>query len=310
MGKQGATEIAGNIDWTFNGAWPWPPQYFTHADGQMHYIDVGPRDGRPVVMVHGNPTWGYLYRRFVSAVVNAGHRAVVLDHLGFGRSDKPNRSELYTVERHAVWCEALLQSLDLRDATLIVQDWGGPIGLHWATRHPDRVRSLVILNTFAHRPPGKVRLPLPLMLFRTPAVGELMVKGMHAFVRVFLFKAGLAHPERLSDVDKQAYLAPHPTWSTRTAILVFPRQIPAGPSGPVSDFVAAIHDRLVPAFRDRPILIAWPMKDIAFTPDVLEGLWLKDFPDAEVLRIDDAGHYIQEDAHAEILPRLLPFLAR
>ncbi|MEL7059715.1 MAG: alpha/beta fold hydrolase [Acidobacteriota bacterium] len=297
-------------DWTFGGTWPYAPQWFDSADGRMHFIDEGPRDGRPVVMVHGNPTWGYLYRHFVAAVTAAGQRAIVLDHLGFGRSDKPNDPELYRIPRHADRCEALLEALDLDDATLVVQDWGGPIGLTWAARHPERVRSLAVLNTFLHRPPGPVPLPLPIKLFRMPGVGDVMIKGFHAFVRLFLFKGGVVHPERLGAQERAAYLAPHPTWSSRTPMLVFPREIPSGPDHPVSDFVAEIRDLLVPAFRDRPVFIAWPMRDLAFSPRLLDTMWLADFPDAEVLRVEDAGHYIQEDAHELVVPRLLDFLQR
>ncbi len=297
-------------DWTFGGTWPYTPRWFDSADGRMHYVDEGPSDARPVVMVHGNPTWGYLYRRFIAAVTEAGYRAIVMDHLGFGRSEKPDRPQLYQIPLHADRCEALLESLDLQDATILVQDWGGPIGLTWAARHPDRVRSLAVLNTFVHRPPSKVNLPLPLRLFRTPGVGEVMVKGMHAFVKVFLFKAGVTHPERLSTQEQAAYLAPHSSWSSRTPILVFPREIPSGPEGRVSDFLSEVHDQLVPAFTDKPVFIAWPMKDVAFSRAVLEKLWLQDFPDAEVLRIEDAGHYIQEDAHEQVIPPLIEFLSR
>ncbi|MGJ3245886.1 MAG: alpha/beta fold hydrolase [Elainellaceae cyanobacterium] len=297
-------------DWTFGGTWPYQPRWFDSADGRMHYIDEGPRNGRPIVMVHGNPTWGYLYRHFIEAITKAGYRAIALDHLGFGRSDKPDDPKLYQIPRHGDRCEALLESLNLRDATIIVQDWGGPIGLTWAARHPDRVSSLVVLNTFVHRPSGKVPLPLPLRLFRTPIIGEVMVKGLHAFVRFFLFKDGLVYPQRLGNREKAAYLAPHPTWSSRTAILTFPREIPAGPNGRISDFVAVIHDQLLSAFSHKPVFIAWPMKDVAFGPDILQNLWLQDFPNAEVMTIEDAGHYIQEDAYEKVIPQLLSFLAK
>ena len=296
-----------DTDWTFGGTWPHPPRWFDSADGRMHYVDVG--EGRPVVMVHGNPTWGYLYRRFIKAVVGAGYRAVVPDHLGFGRSEKTGDAALYGVPRHAGRLDALLESLDLEDATVVVQDWGGPIGLAWAASHPARVRSLVVLNTFCHRPPENVPMPLPLRLFRTPGVGEAMVKGLNAFTKLFLFGEGTVHSERLGDDERAAYLAPHPTWASRTAALVFPREIPAGPTGRVADFTADVHDRLVPAFRDKPVMIAWPMKDTAFGPEMLTDLWLPDFPHAEVLRVEDAGHYIQEDAHEVVIPRLLPFLS-
>ena len=298
-----------DIDWTFSGTWPYEPRWFDSADGRMHYVDEGPRDGAPVVMVHGNPTWGYLYRHFIDPLVDAGYRAIVPDHLGFGRSDKPDQSSLYTIPRHAERLGALLDSLDLHEATFVVQDWGGPIGLSWVAANPDRVARLAILNTFCHRPPEKVRLPLPLRLFRTPGVGELMVKGMHAFVRQFLFKAGVVKRDRMTDEVKAAYLAPHPTWSSRTAILVFPREIPSGPEGPVSDFCARAHEGLA-VFADRPVLICWPMKDIAFTPEMLDRLWLADFPDATVVRIEEAGHYVQEDAHEIVVPALLEHLSR
>lgn len=298
------------MDWTFGGAWPYTPRWFDSEDGRMHYVDEGPRDGRPVVLLHGNPTWAFLYRHFIPPLVEAGHRAIAADHLGFGRSDKPDRAELYTIERHAWRMEALLESLDLHRATVVPQDWGGPIGLWWATRHPDRAASLFILNTFAHRPPERVRLPLPLRLFRLPGIGEVMVKGLDLFKRAVLFRAGVVHRERLTGEVRRAYLAPHPTWSSRTPILVFPRQIPSGPAGAVSDLLADIERGLERSFRAKPVTIAWAMKDVAFTPQVLERLWLRTFPDADVVRLKDAGHYLQEDAHERIVPALVAHLAR
>ncbi len=298
------------IDWTFNGTWPYEPKWFESADGRMHYVDEGPRDGKPVIMAHGNPTWGYLYRNFIGPVTAAGYRAIVPDHLGFGRSDKPDQPELYTIQRHADRFEALLESLDLKEATVVCQDWGGPISLNWASRHPDRVRSLFILNTFAHRPPTEVKLPLPLKMFQTPGVGEAMVKGLHMFVRGMVFRAGIVHRDRMTPDVKRAYLAPHPNYKSRTAILVFPREIPAGPEGEVSDLNAAIEAGLREHYRAKPVKIMWAMKDIAFTPQMVDQLWLQTFPDAEVIRIDDAGHYLQEDAHERIVPELVEFLER
>ena len=297
-------------DWTFEGSWRYEPRWFETADGRMHYVDEGPRDGRPVVMLHGNPTWSYLYRNFILALVESGYRPIAPDHLGFGRSDKPDRPELYTIGRHAERMEQLLESLELRDATVVPQDWGGPIGLYWAARHPERCRGLFILNTFAHRPPAKVPLPLALRLFRTPGVGELMVKRLDLFKRVFLFRAGVTRRERLTATVKRAYRAPHPTAASRTPILVFPREIPSGPAGPVSDLCAEIEEQLRLHFRDKPVGIAWALKDIAFPKEVLEQLWLETFPDAEVLRLPDAGHYLQEDAHERIVPALIDHLRR
>ena len=297
-------------DWTFNGTWRYGPKWFDSANGRMHYVDEGPRDGKPVVMMHGNPTWGYLYRHFIGPLTEAGYRAIVPDHLGFGRSDKPDQPELYTIKRHAERLDNLLESLDLRDATAVGQDWGGPTVLHWATQHPERVRSLFILNTFAHRPRTDVELPLPLKLFQTRGVGEVLVKGLHVFVRGMVFRAGVVHRDRLTPDVKRAYLAPHPTFASRTPILVFPREIPAGPHGEVSDHNAQVEAGLAEHFRTKPVKIMWAMKDIAFTPEMVDQLWLKTVPDAEVEHIADAGHYLQEDAHERIVPALVEFLER
>jgi haloalkane dehalogenase len=303
-------------DWTFEGTWPFEPKWFDSPDGRMHYVDEGPRDGRPVVMVHGNPTWGYLYRNFIPAVVEAGHRAIVPDHLGFGRSEKPRDRELYRVPRHARRLDALLESLDLRGAVVVPQDWGGPTGLYWATQHPERVDGLFILNTYAHGfrrealPPGKdkIPLPLPLKLFRTPLVGEVLVKGLDAFKRGFLFRQGVVHRERLTPVVKRAYREVHQGWADRTPILVFPREIPVDGTGPVSALTAAIEEGMKRDFRSKPVHVMWAMQDPAFLPSYLDTLWLDTFPEAGVTKLDDAGHYLQEDAHEVIVPELVRFV--
>jgi cis-3-alkyl-4-acyloxetan-2-one decarboxylase len=309
--------VARVSDWTFEGTWPYEPRWFDSADGRMHYVDEGPRDGRPVVMVHGNPTWGYLYRNFIPPLVEAGHRAIVPDHLGFGRSDKPRDPELYHVPRHAERLEQLLESLDLRGATVVPQDWGGPTGLYWASLHPDRVDGLFILNTFAHgwRPEAlpegrdKVPLPLPLHLFRTPGVGEVLVKGLDAFKRGFLFGQGVVHRDRMTPIVKRAYRSVHTGWAERTPILVFPRDIPVTGEGPVIAMTAEIEERLESHFRSKPVHITWAMKDPAFLPEMLDSLWLHTFPDASVTKLDDAGHYLQEDAHERIVPELVEFVS-
>jgi pimeloyl-ACP methyl ester carboxylesterase len=292
-------------DWTFGGLWRFEPRWFETSDGLMHYVDEGPRDGRPVVLVHGNPTWGFLYRNFIGPLADAGHRAIVPDHLGFGRSDKPAEPGLYRIPRHVARMEALLESLDLRDAVVVVQDWGGPIGLSWAVAHPERVSGLFILNTFAG---PRQNIPAPLRLFRTPGVGEVLVEGLDMFVRGFMFRAGVAHRERLTADVRRAYLAPHPTWSSRTGELVFPREIPASSAGPVAELLTRLQRGIEQQFRSKPARIMWPMRDPGFTPAVLDQ-WRKTLPDAPVTRLDDASHYVQEDAYERIVPQLVSFLA-
>ncbi|MEU3271095.1 alpha/beta fold hydrolase [Saccharomonospora sp. NPDC006951] len=195
-------------DWTFGGRWPYAPRWFSTPAGRLHYVDEGPREGPPVVLLHGNPTWGFLYRAFIGPLTEAGYRVIVPDFLGFGRSDKPPARRHYRALAHAERLCALLDSLDLREATVVPQDWGG-LGLAWAIANPDRVAGLLILNTTAHRPRERWRFPLPFRLFRAPVAGELLVRGAGLFHRAFLFRAGVT--SRLPAEVKAAYLAPHPS---------------------------------------------------------------------------------------------------
>lgn len=309
--------MRGTVDWTFDGTWPYEPRWFPSGDGQMHYVDVGPRDGRPVLLVHGNPTWGYLYRKFIPALVAAGNRAIVPDHLGFGRSDKPSGADLYRIPRHAYRLEALLESLDLRGAVLVPHDWGGPIGLFWATRHPERVDGLFIINTIAHRlrrtmlssRAKRLRLPAPLHFLRTPLVGELLVQGLDAFPRLML-GPGIENRDRITPPIRRAYKDVHAGWSERAAMLVCPREIPVRAGGAVDRMNAEIEGRLKEQFRSRPVHIAWGMKDRVLLPTYIDTLWLDTFPEADVTRIHHAGHFVQEDAHEHVVPELSRFIGR
>jgi cis-3-alkyl-4-acyloxetan-2-one decarboxylase len=132
---------------------------------------------------------------------------------------------------------------------------------------------------------------------------------MDAFKRGFLFGQGVVHKDRLTPIVKSAYRDVHQGWSERTAILVFPREIPVTEGGPVLEMTAEIESRLKRDFRSKPVHITWAIKDVAFTPDFLDGLWLDTFPAASVTRLDDAGHYLQEDAHERIVPELVSFVS-
>lgn len=294
-------------DWTFGGRWPYEPRWFDTTDGRLHYIDEGGRDGRPIVLLHGNPTWGFLYRHFVEPLRHAGHRVVVPDFLGFGRSDKPADPNRYRTAEHVRRLTALLDSLDLCGTVLVPQDWGG-LGLAWAAARPERLAGLFLLNTTAHPPTDRWKLPLPLRLFRMPGVGEVMVQGLGLFHRSFLFGIGIKNRERLTGPIKKAYWAPHPTWGSRTATLAFPRQIPISPDDPLSHFYRELEGDLRERLDSVPVRIMWAMQDVGFTPSMID-LWLSTFPHADVIRLDGAGHYLQEDAYERIVPSLLDFVS-
>lgn len=291
----------------FDGTWPFVTRFFATSEVRLAYVDEGPRGGRPVVCLHGNPSWGYLYRAFVAPLVAAGHRVIVVDHLGFGRSDKPAGRAAYTVERHVARFTQLMHALELEAITLLLHDWGGPIGLAWATTHPGKTARLVLFNTFVHPPLAPLRLPPPLRLMRLPGLGELLVQGLHAIVRGFLLGSGVVRRERLRREVKRAYLSVCPAWTSRAAQLAFARAFPACPAAPLSPYHAAIAERLA-LLAHLPVLLVWGERDdicSAACRDAFEA----DFPHAETLRIADAGHFVQEDAPEIIVPRLLALLA-
>ena len=299
---------ADSRDWTFGGTWPYEPRWFTAADGiRLHYVDEGPRDGQPVVMLHGQPTWSYLYRRFIPALADAGFRAVAHDQMGFGRSDKPRDPGEYTIERHATHFSELMAHLGLDGVTPVLQDWGGPIGLAWAVERPEGVRRLVLLNTwpgsdtFPDYPDGA---PLFFKVLRSRIGSALLVRRAHIFTRVFLFRGGTT---RLDERAKTAYLAPHPTVASRAGVARYPQLIPWDAGNPTLP-LGRRNEACLARLADRPVLICWPTKDRAFGRKTLDW-WRSTFPQAEVHEFE-AGHYVQEDAHEQVVPVVVDWLRR
>lgn len=285
---------------------PSDARWFDTDAGRMHYLDAGPRDAPPVLLVHGNPSSGYLFRRFVAALVADGRRVVVPDHLGFGRSDKPRDAAALTPAAHAARLGALVAALDLRDVSLVVHDWGAAFALDAFTRDPSRLRDLAVINGFAHAPDGTLSLPLPLRLFRVPVLGELLVLGLNLVVRAFLLGGGLARPERLDPDARAAYLGAHPSWRDRSAMLALARAFPARAEEPVGRWLAALEARLA-AVAHAPVFVAWGLRDTVLPPAWI-ARWTRSFPRATVLRLDDTGHFAQEDSPTQLVPALCAWL--
>ncbi len=307
MGLTAAQRQLDERDWTFGGTWPYEPKWL-HTDGvRLHYVDEGPVGGEPVVMLHGNPTWSYLYRRFFELLVEADFRAVAHDELGFGRSDKPEREAEHSLARHVGHFGALMDELELDGITLVVQDWGGPIGLAWAVEHPERVRRLVLLNTWPGGvPPDFPAMPLLFRALRSRVGGAALVKGAHVYVRLFLFRG----ERELGTDERAAYLAPHPRRATRAGVLAFARMIPWGrDGGGAAGEIGHRTEERLDVLADKPVLVVWPLGDRAFRKKTLT-LWRARFPDAHVHELAGSGHYVQEDAPERVVPLLLDFLRR
>ncbi len=285
----------------FRELYPFESHFLDVGGARQHYLDEG--SGEPVLMLHGNPTWSFFYRNMALGL-RSRCRVIAPDHVGCGLSDKPQDYD-YTLATHIANLEKLIDSLALERLTLLVHDWGGPIGMGFATRHPGRIRRLIVMNTAAYtRPPGA---PFPDLIrsCRLPVFGDVTVRGMNLFVRAALRWCAMK-TERMTPAVRAGYLAPYSNFADRVAVLRFVQDIPFGPADHSHAVVRQIEAGL-PSLAGCPILFIWGMRDFCFTPHYLEH-WLQFFPGAEVERLAEAGHYLLEDAHERILPRVARFL--
>jgi haloalkane dehalogenase len=284
-------------DW--QAEYPFTPHYVSVNGHRLHVVDRGA--GPAVLMLHGNPTWSFMYRHLVRAL-SPSLRVIAPDHLGCGLSDKP-QDWPYRLSDHIANLEALVdEHLRLDRFSLVVHDWGGPIGMGYAVLHPERIDRLVLLNTAAfllHRCPWRIRI------CKLPVFGPLAVRGANAFARAAITMAvGKGHC--LSPAARAGMLRPYDTWRNRIAILRFVQDIPLNSRHPTWDLVATIQKNLH-LLADRPVLICWGTQDFCFNEPFLE-VWQRYFPRAQVHRFADAGHYLLEDAADRVVPLVQAFL--
>lgn len=298
MGTTKEIDITG-----FKDLYPFEPHFFERNGLKMHYLDEG--QGPAVVMVHGNPTWSFYYRRLVTSL-SREYRTIVPDHIGCGLSDKPrNGAYDFRYKSRVADLEALLDHL-VPDGpiTLIVHDWGGPIGLAWALRHPDRVARVVITNTAAFLAIEGKTVPWQLRLIRNVApAAKLLVQGFNAFSRGALY---MAAKRRLSREVKQGLTAPYNSWSNRLATLRFVQDIPLYPEDPGYDLLDWVDQNLT-ALSGRPMMILWGEKDFVFDMAYLAE-WKKRFPGVEIHTYPEAGHYLLEDEPDQTARQVEAFL--
>jgi len=270
------------------------PHYVEQDGLRMHYLDEG--SGPAVLLLHGEPTWSYLYRTVIPELVPAA-RAIAPDYFGFGRSDKPLRAEDYSYDFHVRSIERLADELDLREAAVVVQDWGGPIGLRLAVERPDRIGKLVILNTGigGGRPPSDEWLRFRDWLRR---LGTDVVPGK-------LVQISAVQP--MSDEVVEAYSAPWPVPESKAGILAFPDLVPISPEHPDTPAHLAVRDQL--SRWERPALVLFSDSDPIFAPSVAERI-AAHIPGAlEPEIVEGAGHFLQEDRGPLIGRRIARFVA-
>jgi len=288
-------------DETFEGLYPFTPHYYSHHGMDMHYVDEG--SGEPVVMVHGDPTWGFLYRNFIPPL-SQHYRCIVPDQMGMGKSAAPQERSLYRLEQHCANLEALLLHLDVRDITLVLHDWGGPVGLGFATRHPERIKRLVLMNTWAFAPWPGGPFPRLLEIIRSDR-GEAFVLRKNGYLEPALLGTTY-HNQKLTSNVMEAYRAPFPTPESRLAMLCWSRDIPVQENEVSYAEMKRIESGLS-LFSGIPVLLVWGMQDPVIPAPVLNR-WQQLFPHATTHEIEDASHFLQEDAPERIVQWIEKFL--
>ena len=290
-----------DVESDFHGQFPWKSQRVDVGGGiRQAVVDEGPH-AAPVtfVLLHGNPTWEFLYRKFI-AELSKDYRVVVPDHVGFGRSDKPRDPSYYTLERHIENLTATLDHLQVNRAVLVMHDWGGPIGMGWATRHPERTAGFVILDTWAFVRNPPMKLPWVFKILVLGKGGWRRATQKNVFTELFLIRGS-----KLDAATAEGYRAPHPTPEDRAGIARFPQLIPETDDRDHEAWstMAAIEDGLS-ALADRPALVMWALKDPAFRKEHMER-WKQLFRWVDGPHVlPGVKHYLQEEAPREILERI------
>jgi len=265
---------------------------------RIHHVDEGPADAAPILLMHGNPTWSYLYRKFVPKLVGAGHRVIAVDLVGCGRSDKPAERADYTQARHVDWLRKWLEALDLRDITLFCQDWGGTLGLHLVAAHPERFARVIAANTGMPLGQGESE-------FMKMWVG--MMRDARRFPMQQMLPTGMTHT--LTPGELAAYQAPFPDPSYEAGICQFPMLIAVQPDNPGVPANREAWERL--GRFDKPFLTLFGAKDPVTQGG--EKALQAHVPGAKGQPhhlFPDASHFIQEDVPDELVERILAFIGR
>ena len=287
--------------------WPWQPRFARVNGWRMHYVDEGMGD--PVVLLHGNPTWGFLYRHFVEPLTRAGHRVLIPDMIGFGLSEKPTREEAHSLDGHIADLTALLRQLDLRRITLVCHDWGGPTGLGFALSNLDRVAALVVMSTWAWPlPPAEFHTRIfPWRMMHAPLVGPYLLGRHNALAERGVYLS-VVDRDKFRRRAQQAYDWVLPDPASRLLTWTWPRWIPLDATARALERFSWIEREL--AGCGLPALIVWGREDDVFDHATFAGRFKQLLPHAEGPHLVTGRHFLQEDSGPEIAALITDFLAR
>jgi haloalkane dehalogenase len=276
----------------------YPARYVTVTDGaRMSYVEAGPAGGEPVLLLHGDPSWSFLFRTVIPVLAEAGQRVIAPDLVGFGRSDKPGAPADHSYARHVEWVRSFaFDALDLHDVTVVGHDWGGLIGLRLATEHPDRFARIVATNTGL--PTGHQQMPEAWLRFRD------MVRSAATLDVARLVQSGCR--TTLPPQVRAAYDAPFPDETFKAAPRSMPGLVPTTPDDPASAANELAWQRL--STWDKPFLVAFSDSDPITS--LMAPVLHRAVPGAELVTIAGAGHFLQEDAGAELATAIADFVAR
>ena len=283
--------------------YPFQPETFETGGLRLSYLDEGPREAPALLALHGNPTWSFYYRKLALAL-RERYRVIVPDHIGCGLSDKPQDYQ-YTLANHIANLTALMDHLNPGPVSLVMHDWGGAIGMGWATRNPAKVRSLTIFNTAAFL---GGRIPFRIRICRAPVFGDIAVRGLNGFLgSAVMLGMATCKSDRFTGEVVRGYMEPYNSWENRIALLRFVQDIPL--SGTDASYGTLMEIEMgLEKFKDKtPCQIIWGMRDFCFTPRYLER-WRAFLPQATIHQMEDAGHFVVEDAHERIIPVMKTFL--
>ncbi len=278
-------------EWLNTEEFPFEPHFFKTSAGNLHYIDEG--EGDPIVFVHGNPSWSFEFRNLIKEF-SGTNRCIALDHIGFGFSDKPEDWS-YLPEDQAENLDQFLESLDLKNITLVVGDWGGPIGLSYALNHPDRIRNLVITNTWLWSAKGDWYFQI-FSKFMGGALGRMLIKRYNFFARKVV-KSIFGDKKKLTPEIHKHFVMPLDKPQERKGCWVFPKEIIGS-----SEWLQTLWNRHE-LMKSKNILFAWGMKDPAFRKKELDH-WIGAFPEAKVVRFEDTGHFVAEERSTELIQEM------